>query len=81
MGYRNNLVPSDAVAVTPSDSTQLNLCGLYVGGTGNVTVITAAGNSVLFSNLPVGAIITLGISKVMSTGTTATALTGYIMSA
>lgn len=78
MAYRNNLVAPDGLNVTPSDTTELNLSGLYVGGTGNVTVTTAKGNSVLFSACPIGFVINMGIRRVMSTGTTATLLTGYV---
>ncbi len=63
-----------AVAVTPSDSTAFSVPTkyLYVGGAGNVTLIDAAGNSVLFQTVPAGAIIPIACTKVMSTGTAAT---------
>lgn len=77
MAYRNDLIGSDAAVITPSDATMLDLIGLYIGGAGNVTVETATGNSCLFSALPVGAQIALGIRKVMSTGTTATLIVGF----
>ena len=45
-----------ALAVTPSDSTILPTTrALYVGTTGNLSVVMADdGNTVLFSNVPVG---------------------------
>ena len=76
--HRNDLIPSDAAVITPSDTAFVNLVGLYIGGTGNVTVITHKGNSSLFSAVPAGGTIALGITKVMFTGTTATLITGYI---
>jgi hypothetical protein len=75
---RNDAVPSSAVAITPSDTAVVNLCGLYVGGTGNVTVQSVEGTSVTFNACPVGAQIHLQIVRVMSTGTTATLLTGLV---
>jgi len=78
MGYRNHEMAEDAAVITPSDTTMLDLNGLYIGGTGAVTVITGAGNSVLISALPVGAQIrNLHIIKVMATGTTATLIVGF----
>jgi hypothetical protein len=68
----------DAAVITPSDTAFVDLNGLYIGGTGNLTVITGAGNSVLFTALPVGTQIrNLHIVKVMSTGTTATLIVGF----
>lgn len=65
----------DAFVFTPSDSTVAYFDALYIGGTGNVTLITAKGNSALFSNLPAGIVLPQAGSKVMATGTTATLIT------
>jgi hypothetical protein len=78
MAHRNDLIPMDAAAVTPSDAAFVNLIGLYVGGTGNVAIRSAKGNTVTFSAVPAGAQIALGIVQVLSTGTTATNLVGYL---
>lgn len=43
---------------------------LYVGGTGNVKVDTAGGNTVTFTAVPVG-ILPVIVTKVYKTGTTA----------
>jgi hypothetical protein len=76
---RNDTTPTDAVAITPSDSTVLNLCGFYVGGAGNVAVQTAAGSTaVTFIAPPVGSVIKLQIARIMSTSTTATNIVGLI---
>ena len=72
----------NAVAVTPHDTnpvigTALNpllISGIYVGGAGNVTVITAGGQTTLFTAPPVGSTIYVRCTHVKSTGTSATAL-------
>lgn len=65
------------VVISPSDTvSQGSFRGLYVGGTGHVTLIGLDGNSVLFSSLPAGTQLNVGFTKVMLTGTTATLLVG-----
>lgn len=63
----------DASAVTKSDTTVLPgvTQGLYVGTTGNVAVTMISGDNVTFPNVPAGAILPVRVSKVLSTGTTA----------
>lgn len=65
-----------AVEVTKSDSTTYdrNTIGLYVGGTGDVT-LTINGSDVLFSAVPAGVTLWVHFTRVMSTGTTATLMT------
>lgn len=59
-----------AVAVTPSDSTNLTPTrGLYIGTSGNLSV-TMNGQIVAFANVPVG-ILPIEVTRVRSTGTTA----------
>ena len=67
----------NAAAVTPHDSNDLTNVAraLYIGGTGNVKVDTAAGDTVIFYAAPVGAIIPVRVKRVYSTGTTATNIT------
>jgi hypothetical protein len=78
MAWNATLVPINAYAVTPSNTTILNAFYLYVGGTGNVAVLPFAqvGQptpvSVVFHNAPAGSYIWVQCSKVLSTGTTAT---------
>lgn len=65
----------DAVAVTPHDSnaqTNLPCEALYVGGAGDVEVITKSGTTTLFKAVPVGTLIPIGVSRVRATNTTAT---------
>ena len=76
MGYRNDLIGSDAAAITPTDGTFVDLIGVFVGGADNLTVRTAAGNLVTFTGVPAGAQIALGIVEVRATSTTATNIVG-----
>lgn len=65
-----------AVSVTPSNSTEAHYRALYIGTTGNLAVIPAAGGSaVTFTNVPVGW-FPVSVRKVMSTGTTASGIIG-----
>lgn len=66
----------DAFAVTKSDTTQIQADALYIGGTGDVAVVTKGGTTVTFSAVPVGAILPIRCTKVMSTNTTATLILG-----
>lgn len=73
-----------AVAITKSDSTVYSppLTVLYVGGAGDVAILTAAqgdntANAVTLKAVPVGTTITgFAIVRVMSTNTSATLLVG-----
>ena len=70
------MIAKIATAVTKSDSTTFgsNTIGLYVGGTGDVT-LTVNGANIVFIAVPVGTILPVSFTKVMSTGTTATLMT------
>lgn len=66
---------SKALAVTPSDSTALSYGttdAIYVGGAGNVAVLTANGDNVTLVNMLAGTGLEICVSKVLNTGTTAT---------
>lgn len=73
--------PSDmagAILWLPTHSTGFTngtARGLYVGGAGNVTLLTAAGTTVLFSSVPAGTVLPVSCKRVNSTGTTATLMT------
>jgi len=77
MTMRNDRIASDAVAVTPSDTDFVDFVGLYVGGTGNVTVCGEGGTPVTFTACPVGFRLDMRIIQVMDTDTTATLLVGF----
>jgi hypothetical protein len=63
----------DAAVVTPSDTAdQGDVRGLFVGGDGNVSLVTALGNTVVFTGVLGGSILPVRCTKVRSTGTTAT---------
>lgn len=69
----------DAVAVTPSDATVYTprFRFLTVGTGGNVTIVTARGNTVTIPNVQDGGFVWDEASKVMATGTTATGIVGH----
>lgn len=63
--------------MTPHDTTRIDtsypIRGLYVGGTGNVRVDTAGGDTdVTFTSVPAGTVLPIQAIRVKSTGTTAT---------
>lgn len=66
----------DAVAITKSDTESNAFSGIYVGGAGNVTVVTEDGTNVTFNAVPVGTILPIRTQKVMA-ATTATLLVGF----
>ena len=72
----NNLpfdfTPSKAVAVTPSDSTDLDIGVLFVGTGGDVKVDLATyGTSVTYKHVADGVFLPVLVKRVYSTGTTA----------
>lgn len=64
-------------AITPSDTTALNLRGIYVGGAGDVALKSAGGTVVTFKAPPVGTILPVELNggQVMA-ATSATLLIG-----
>ena len=72
--HRNDLIPSDWVAVTPADATAVNFCGLLVTVAGDVVWKAQPGSTaVTFPDAPAGTYILGQVSHVM-TATTATVL-------
>lgn len=65
---------SHAAAVTPSDTADNYGTALYVGGAGNVSLVTEGGETTTITAPPVGSIIPVRFTKVRATGTTATNL-------
>ena len=47
-------------------------CNLYVGGAGNITVVTIGQDVITFNAVIVGSVLPIQIIKLLSTGTTAT---------
>lgn len=64
---------TDARSVTPSDLVDLDpwADALYVGGAGNVTIVTIGGTEVTFVGVQAGSVIPIGARRVL-TSTTAT---------
>jgi len=65
----------DAEAITKSDTASNAYSGIYVGGAGDVTVVTEGGTTVTFTAPPVGSILPIRTQKVLA-ATTATLLIG-----
>lgn len=70
------ILATSAAVITPHDTNPNVFNAIYVGGTGNITLIDLAGNSVLISAIPAGTILPIACTLVMATGTTATLLVG-----
>lgn len=70
----------DAFAVTPSDTVDFIVAAraLYVGTTGNVTLVTKGGTVITLSSVPAGAIIPVRCTRVNATATTASNIVGII---
>ncbi|GAA3271552.1 hypothetical protein NZL82_15685 [Sphingomonas sanguinis] len=71
-----------AVAITPSDSTDLPDIpkGVYVGTGGDITMIgvgaPASATGVTWKNVPAGALIPFRPRRILATGTTAASMLG-----
>lgn len=63
-----------AAAVTPNDSSDLAFVtrALYVGGAGDIALVTSGGDTVTFAAVPAGSILPVRAKRVLTTGTTAT---------
>ena len=81
MGVFNYVQSGRAAAVTPSDTVNIPSvsggtndegCILYIGGTGNVKVLTIGGDEVVFAGVPVGTTLQVRVLRVFATGTAAT---------
>lgn len=73
--HADNTAPAiDCAAITPSDTVPITggpCRGIYVGVTGNVTIVTPGQNTVTFTAVPVG-ILPVQALRVNATSTTAT---------
>ena len=78
--YNPTTVAKDAFTITKSDTTELpdTLVGIYVGGTGDVNILTHRGVQVLFKAVPVGTFLPIKVRRVMATSTTATNMLGLL---
>jgi len=69
------VVPSNTVNIpyVGGDGTTPSWpCVLYVGGTGDVRVLTEGGDDVIFYSLPAGSFLPVNVVRVFATDTTAT---------
>jgi hypothetical protein len=81
MSYQK-LQAGRAAAVTPSNTVNIpaltggsnNGCVLYVGGAGDLKVLTIGGDEVTLVAVPAGSFIPVQVLRVFSTGTTATSI-------
>ena len=69
-----------AFAVTPNDSSDLSETtrALYVGTAGSVAVVMASGASVSFGTIASGTVLPVRVTRVLATGTTASAILGLV---
>lgn len=76
--YTSNTNPAGrAIAVTPNDNVDIAFVsrGVYVGGTGDLTVVMADdGTTQVFVAVPAGAVLPIAVSRVKSTGTSASSI-------
>lgn len=57
-------------AVTPSDDTEIGCRALYIGTTGNLSLIAVGDSSaVTISNVPAGSVLPIACAKVMAATT------------
>lgn len=76
--FLTDLPAADAQVIVPADTSAGNqgpFRALYVGVTGDVTLVTLGGNAVLFKAVPVG-ILNVACIRVNNTATTATTMVG-----
>lgn len=78
MAVRLDNIPADAFAITPSDTASIAAASLWTGSGGTISVVTEAGTTVAFANVPAGTVLRLRVTKVRATGTSATGIVGFI---
>ena len=70
----------DGFAVTPSDTVNFAIMArsLFIGGAGNVVLITAHGTTLTFNNIAAGTVLPMMAQRVNATNTTATTIVGIV---
>ena len=70
---------NDGFAITKSDDNELAQVtrGIYVGGTGNISLVTERGNTIVLKGVLTGTILNIRAVKVLA-ATTATDLVGLV---
>lgn len=69
---------ANALTIAPHDTNELAnyVRGIYVGGAGNVVVVTANGDEVTFVGVQAGSVLPVVAKQVKNTSTTATSMVG-----
>jgi hypothetical protein len=68
-------LPQNGIEVTPSDTGHLEQPStVYVGGTGDVKVLTVGGQVITFVGALAGVVLPCVVTRVYSTGTDATSI-------
>jgi len=64
--------------ITPADGSDIaqTVRGIWVGGDGNIALVTRGGDTITLSGAKAGSLIPIRASRVLATGTTATLLIG-----
>jgi len=73
-----SLNASRAALITPNDSANLPMSAhaLWVGGSGNINLVTSGGDTILISGVSAGTYLNIQTRKVLATNTTATLIVG-----
>jgi hypothetical protein len=71
---RQVIVNNDASFELQWGTPTFNPSVLYIGGTGNVRVLTAQGTDIVFSAIPAGFILPVQVIQVFATNTTVTSI-------
>lgn len=71
---------SDAFAIAPADGADLaqTVRAIYVGGAGDISLVTKGGTTLTFTGLQAGSILPVRAARVRLTSTTATGLIGMV---
>ena len=65
------VTPSNTLDIPSVNGGNMTECVLYVGTGGDLAVITAGGDSVVFTNVQGGSFIPVQVNRVLVTGTNA----------
>jgi len=73
----SQLYPRHAESITPHDTNEVDVIGLYVGGAGDIVARLADDTAnATFVGVPAGALLPFHFKLILSTGTTATNMVG-----
>lgn len=77
-GIGVNRSAEHAFAITKADGSDIanTTRALWVGGAGDVAVVMVGGETVTFTSVPAGTMLPISVTRVLSTGTSATNILG-----